>query len=230
MSSSTAEQYPQLISLAVHEFRTPASVVGGYLRMLQRDPAEPLSERQRKMIEEAEKSCARLVALIAELGEIGKLDAGLIGLNPARADLFALVEEVAGRVHEAQDRDVRLIAAGASTGAPVHADTVRLSTALDAVFRGILREKAGPATVVADRRRDTIDGRDVAVVVVADAERVQESYNRPRVPFDEKRGGLGLAVPLARRVIERHGGSLWAPGGDDPLSRGAAIIVLPVTE
>ena len=45
-------------------------VVGGYLRMLQRDTAMPLSERQRKMIDEAEKSCARLVALIAELSEI----------------------------------------------------------------------------------------------------------------------------------------------------------------
>ena len=31
------DSYPQLLSLAVHEFRTPASVVGGYLRMLQRD-------------------------------------------------------------------------------------------------------------------------------------------------------------------------------------------------
>jgi len=38
---------PQLVSLAVHEFRTPASVVGGYLRMLQRDADPQLSERQR---------------------------------------------------------------------------------------------------------------------------------------------------------------------------------------
>src|SRR5262245_20581185 len=60
MPSSTVNQYPQLISLAVHEFRTPASVVGGYLRMLQRDPENPLTDRQRKMVEEAEKSCTRL--------------------------------------------------------------------------------------------------------------------------------------------------------------------------
>ena len=36
VTSSTTD-YPRLMSLAVHEFRTPASVVGGYLRMLQRD-------------------------------------------------------------------------------------------------------------------------------------------------------------------------------------------------
>jgi signal transduction histidine kinase len=55
MTSSTTESYLQLLGLAVHEFRTPASVVGGYLRMLQRDAAGELNDRQRKMIDEAEK-------------------------------------------------------------------------------------------------------------------------------------------------------------------------------
>src|SRR2546426_7206730 len=65
MAISPNNAYPQLLSLAVHEFRTPASVVGGYLRMLQRDGETALTERQRKMVDEAEKSCGRLVALIA---------------------------------------------------------------------------------------------------------------------------------------------------------------------
>src|SRR3954470_6261837 len=72
---ASEESYPKLISLAVHELRSPASVVVGYLRMLQRDD-EPLSDRQRKMVDEAEKSCARLVALIAALSEVGKIDDG----------------------------------------------------------------------------------------------------------------------------------------------------------
>src|SRR5262249_54075067 len=52
MSTTTVESCPDLLSLAVHEFRTPASVIGGYLRMLQRD-VEPLTPRQRKMVDEA---------------------------------------------------------------------------------------------------------------------------------------------------------------------------------
>src|SRR5689334_9027221 len=85
---------PQLLSLAVHEFRTPASVVGGYLRMLQRDSDPPLSERQRRMVDEAEKSCARLVAIVAELSDIGKLDGGAMSLGRQPLDLFSLVGEV----------------------------------------------------------------------------------------------------------------------------------------
>src|SRR5438445_2360244 len=106
MPTSSTENYPQLLSLAVHEFRTPASVVGGYLRMLQRDTDAPFSERHRKMIDEAEKSCARLVALIAELSDVGKLDSGAIALARQPLDLFALVADVAEHVQEAKDREV----------------------------------------------------------------------------------------------------------------------------
>jgi signal transduction histidine kinase len=226
------EQYPPLLSLAVHELRTPASVVGGYLRMLQKDLGDPLSERQRKMIDEAEKSCARLVALIAELSDISKLDAGLTPLGKQPIDVFSLVAEVAGHVHEAKDRDVRLEVRGDGT-APAVGDAVRLRSAFDAIFRAILREKGGPCTVIADRRRITDGGRPAAVVVVAEDGDVQSAYDRAPGAFDEKRGGLGLALPLARRVIEGHGGRIWSPapnGDDDQMARGAAIVWLPVTE
>ena len=227
------EQYPQLLSLAVHEFRTPASVVGGYLRMLQRDVGDPLSERQRKMIDDAEKSCARLVALIAELSDISKLDAGLIALARQPLDVFALVGEAAEQVHEARDREVRLDVRGEAGAAPAQGDAVRLRSAFDAVFRAILREKGGPSTVIAERRLATVDGRTAAVIVIAEDGDEQTVYDSAPGVFDEKRGGLGLALPLARRVIEGHGGRIWSPaarGDDDQMARGSAVISLPVTE
>jgi two-component system phosphate regulon sensor histidine kinase PhoR len=237
--TSTENAYPQLLSLAVHEFRTPASVVGGYLRMLQRDGDSTLTERQRKMIDEAEKSCGRLVALIGELSDISKLDAGLISLSLQRLDLFTLIGEVAASVQEARDRDVHLEVRGDASGAAVNGDATRLRSAFDAIFRAILREKPGPTTVIAERRIEKREGGATAVVVVAEAASVQTAYERTPGPFDEKRGGLGLALPLARRVIEGHGGRIWSPasgdgtdGGetDSALTRGSAIISLPVTE
>lgn len=231
-TSAARESYPQLLSLAVHELRTPCSIVAGYLRLLMREGGDPLTDQQRKMITEAEKSCTRFIALIAELSEISKLDSGSITLAERPFDVFSLVREVAGLVHEAQDRDVRLVARGDETGAPATGDPDRLRPAFDAIFRAILREKASAVTVVAERRLATLDGRASAVVVVADEADVQMVYDSPQAAFDVKRGGLGLALPLARRVIERHGGQLWAPApraGEERAS-GSALIALPITE
>jgi signal transduction histidine kinase len=232
--------YPQLMSLAVHEFRTPLSVVGGYLRMLQGDTDTTLSERQRKMIDEAAKSCRRLVTFVAEMSDISKLDAGRIALSRQQLDLFTLVGEVAGGVEEARDRDVHLQVRGKASGAPLSGDNTRLRQAFDAIFRAILREKPGPSTVIAERRIDERDGRTMAIVVVAEDGSVQAAYERSPAPFNEERPGLGLALPLARRIIEGHGGRIWSPAqvgasstknaAGDALAFGSAIIALPVTE
>jgi signal transduction histidine kinase len=227
------ETYPPLLSLAVHEFRTPVSVVGGYLRMLQGDAGGPLTERQRHMIEEAEKSCKRLVGIIAELSDIGKLDDGQVSLARQPLDLFALVSEVAEHVQESRDRGVTLEVSGESE-APMTGDATRLKQAIDAVFRAILREKNGPCTVVAERRREMRGGTPCGVIVATEAEGVQAAYASTPGAFDEKRGGLGLALPLARRVIEGHGGRIWSPasrdGMSEALARGSVVISIPVTE
>ena len=233
MTSTDKPRYPELLSLAVHEFRTPASVVGGYLRMLQRD-SESFTDRQRKMIDEAEKSCGRIVALIAELSDVSKLDAGLLTLSRQPLDVFALIGEVAEHVQEGKDREVRLEVRGESEGATIAGDGSRLRTAFEAVLRAILREKAGPCVVAADRRLDAKGGETSAVIVIAEDQSVQAAYDSTPGAFDEKRGGLGLALPLARRVVEGLGGRIWSPakheGSDDALARAAILISFPVTE
>ena len=206
--SSLQAAYSRLLSLAVHEFRTPASVVGGYLRMLQRDAAGELNDRQRKMIDEAEKSCARLVGLIGELSEISKLDGGTAPFKDEPVDLFQLVGEVAKGVHEAGERDVQLAVRGETSGARLNADPMRIRAAFEAFFRAILREQPGQATVAADCRKADAGA---AVIVVARDTDVQRTYEASRAPFDEKRGGLGLVVPIACRIVSRYGGSVWSP-------------------
>ena len=67
---------------------------------------------------------------------------------------------------------------------------------------------------------------------------VQAAYDRDAGPFDEKRGGLGLALPLARRVIEGHGGRMQRPSPlehpsaaydpGDPLHEGRLSLLYPL--
>ena len=228
--TSLQESYSRLLSLAVHEFRTPASVVGGYLRMLQRDSDTPLSDRQRKMIDEAEKSCARLVGLIGELGEISKLDGGTAPFNDEPVDLFQLVREVAAGVHEAGERDVHLSVRGETSGARLNADPMRIRRAFEAFFQAILREQPGQAIVVADCRKAD---NGAAVIVVARDTDVQRTYEAPRAAFDEKRGGLGLVVPIACRIVARYGGRVSSPAAAGQseaglTGRSALIISFPL--
>src|SRR5918992_4554714 len=96
-------RWPKLLSLAVHEFRTPITVVAGYIRMLLKDRAGPLSDAQRRLLEEAEKSCGRLSALVAEMSDLANLEAGTAPLNRGDLDLQALLADTVAALAAAPD-------------------------------------------------------------------------------------------------------------------------------
>jgi two-component system, OmpR family, sensor kinase len=212
----TDNLFPRVMSLAVHELRTPVTVVSGYLRMLLREQAGPLTEKQKKMLEEAERSCARIGALVGEMSELGKLESGEAALGTQAIDLAALLEELATGMHEGDDRGVRVETRGTSQPVMVTGDRARLATALRALIHSAVRERGEPGVIVVECSvlSDTTPasalvtiGDDATARALVDAARVTPSFN-------EWRGGLGLALPIGRRVIERQGGVLWSAGGD----------------
>ena len=219
---------PQAMSLAVHELRTPVTVVAGYLRMLLREQAGPLTEKQKKMLEEADRSCGRLGSLVAEMSEFGKLEGGDVSFARQPFDLSGLVVELASGLHDAEDRGVQL-EARASTPVTVTGDRVRIAAAIKVLMQSALRERVEPGVVVA---RCTIGTGTPAWGVIAIGEEVAlDDLERGAVAtpsqFDEWRGGLGLALPVARRVIEAHGGALWS--GSGPHARATSALRLPLT-
>jgi signal transduction histidine kinase len=224
-TNSAAESYGRLLSLASHEFRTPASVVGGYLRMLLRDTESALSDRQKHMIEEAEKSCARMVALLAEMSDLGKLEAGTAPMSRAEFDVFSAIGELAPSVLESSDRGVKLDVRGAGSGARINGDAARIKDAFASLFRAVLREQPASCNVAVERR---LNGGTAAVAVANEAE-LDQIWAAPESPFNEHRGGLGLALPIARRVIEYHGGSIASvfvprPAGPSTTPAGAILV------
>jgi len=201
--SSADEIWPRLLSLAVHELRTPATVVAGYLRLVLKGRAGPVAEPQRQMLEEAEKSCARISALLAEMSDLAHLELGDAAVQNQRADLLAILREVVDEA--ATGTDVPAVKFDGD-GEPVmlEGDVARLKRALAAVLRAVQRELPLEASVVV--RQSSRPGSTVVTVSTPDTAAALASATDDR--FDELRGGMGLALPLARQVINRHGGRL----------------------
>ena len=221
--------FPRAMSLAVHELRTPVTVVSGYLRMLLREQGGPLTDKQRKMLEEAERSCARIGALVGEMSDLGKLEGRELALAQQPFDLAGLLAELASGMHEGEDRGVRLELRGADRPVTVTGDRTRLAAAIKALMHSVLRERGEPGVIVVDCSTTADTTPAWAVVAIAEESLIPllTAAARTAPPaFDEWRGGLGMALPVARRVVEAHGGQLWSADGTQ--SRAASALRIPI--
>jgi signal transduction histidine kinase len=215
-------RWPKILSLSVHEFRTPMTVVAGYIRMLLRDRAGPLSDPQRRLLEEAEKSCARLTALLTEVSDLSSLEGGTAPLNRQKTDLHKALRDAVDQLPPLPDREVPVDLRLDGDAATIEADPVRLTQAFSSVIKALRRELIGDAPLVVRQRR-TPPGHEIQIgdpdtIAALDAETPGQGEL-----FDEWRGGSGLVLPIARRIIEAHGGHLW--GAPDGRKTGARIVL-----
>ena len=223
------EHCAKLLSLAVHEFRSPVAVVSGYLRLLVKHFGDNLTEKQLHLLQESEKSCGTIARLLADLGELGQLESGRAAMRRERLPIFGLLQRVAPNVQEGRDRGVTLEVVAPDVEVFVEGDPARLSTAIESILHAVLRERPGDARVVACGMLHG-DGAPLVTIVVGDEE-VAASLPGDGAPatdgFDEYRGGLGFRLPMAARVVEAHGGRLHSPVTE----RGhlAIVLTLPLT-
>lgn len=221
-------KWPRLLSLSVHEFRTPITVVAGYIRMLLKDRAGALNEQQRRLLEEAEKSCGRLSSLVAEMSDLSSLEAGSGAFNRSSIDVSAVLKDAIAALPAVPDRDVSIELSSNGTKASINADAVRLKSAFMALVTALRRELVVSDKLFVRERTREHEGRPVSWIAFGDAdhiERLETAEPSSLEPFDEWRGGCGLSLAIARRVIGAHDGRVWSAPGSE--ARANAVVMLP---
>ena len=214
--------------LSVHEFRTPMTVVSGYIRMLLKDRAGAITDQQRRLLEEAEKSCGRLSALLAEMSDLSNLEADTAPLQRKPSTCTPLLADAIAALPQVTDREIAVELcrgrrrARARRRHPaedgVHVDPQRAAPRARHEHRA-----AGPG---ADWRVPEGGPRRGSQSRTRIGSRASAAAPEDSPTFDEWRGGCGLSLAVARRVIDAHGGALWSPS--DGTKAAAALVADPM--
>lgn len=204
-------RWPKVLSLSVHEFRTPITVVSGYIRMLLTGRAGQLTDKQRHMLQEAEKSCGRLSALVAETSELSTLEGGTAPFNMQDLDLTATLQQAIEQLPPLSDgRDVPVTPDLHTWPSRFEGDATRLAQAFTSVIAALRREVINDGPLIV-RGRPTAGGYELQIGDSDTLAALGTEQDGQRDIFDEWRGGVGLSLMIARRILHRHGGRLLAP-------------------
>lgn len=223
-------RWPKLLSLAVHELRTPITVVAGYLKMVLNARDSGLSDQQRRMLEEAAKSCARLSGIVSEMSDLSNLEAETAPFNRSSVDVRGILEAAAASLPPVPDREVAVTVATADAPSLLSGDPVRLKHALASILTAQRRELVTTSELLVRQDVRSYNGQPAAWIAVGDADHMAmlvAGEPGSLSTFDEWRGGSGLSLAVARRILNAHGGLIWSAG--DGSARACAAIMLPLT-
>jgi len=203
-----------------HEVRTPLNAIMGLTRLLQRTD---ISDQQKEYLDLMDGSATALLALLNDVLDLSKIEAGKLVFEQVRFDLLAWVEQAVSPF-EAQARDKGLeVAIDAGLGLPQYlvGDPGRLrqvvtnlmSNAVKFTQQGSIRVKVWrdpePEQVLAGQLRILFEVRDTGIGMSAEQQRgIFDAFTQADPSTTREYGGTGLGLTICWRLVEMMNGQI----------------------
>ena len=224
----------QFLAQLRQEFRNPLTSIGGFAELLQNGQGGDLSASGRNYVEAILSSVSRLSAQIEDVLDLSQSDSGMLPLAPEDIELLPFVTRVVEeREQRLNEGELTLDLRGNKGAGQINGDPMRLARALGHLLDNAIAATPPGGRILVELSRRRANGRNWARIVISDNGPGMDPTTLARafdgVRLSEKVNGTdqrhGLGLPLARQLIEAHGGSLELLS--EPGAGTVAIVELP---
>ncbi len=216
-----SEHKSQFLANMSHELRTPLNAILGYAELLVDGIYGALPEKAQGVLERVQNNGKHLLALINDVLDLAKIEAGQLTLTLEDYVLSDVVRSVVTATEPLAAAKGLKFAATVEDGVPrAYGDARRVSQVLlNLVGNAIKFTDAGEIEI----RAAAVDGQFVLTVrdtgpgiADADQERIFGEFQQIENTDTRKKGGTGLGLAISKRMVEMQGGMISVEFGARP--------------
>ena len=217
-----------------HELRTPLNSILGFSDVMLEELDGPLTENMANDLGLIQKNGRHLLHLINDVLDMAKIESGRMNLLPEKFRVHEIIEEVTSITSTlASEKNIALFIENESDQeVEITADRTRLRQVMINVVNNAIKftEKGKISIRVAPQDENIlITVRDTGIGIPVDKlEAVFQEFTQVDTSSTRKAGGTGLGLPISRRLVEMHGGRLWAESTGIDGEGTTFFVVLPV--
>ncbi len=200
-----------------HELRTPLNAIIGVTEMLQEDAREFKREDEIEPLDRVLKAARHLLALINDILDLSKIEAGRMELSYESFAVSPLIDETVATLETlAAKNGNRVVVDCKPDVGSIHADQMRLRQALLNLASNANKfTERGTVTVTAERTQE--NGHDWLMISVADTgigmgpeqiSKLFQEFSQADASTTRKYGGTGLGLAISRRFCQMMGGDI----------------------
>ncbi len=217
-----------------HELRTPLNSILGFADVIAEGLDGPLTEPMKTDLQLIQKNGQHLLHLINDVLDMAKIEAGKLNLQSERFRLHEVLDEVLSITSPlASEKALSLFIEDESDQeVEVFADRTRIrQVMLNLVNNALKFTEKGKISICATRQEERvlIRVRDTGVGIPPDKlEAIFEEFAQVDPSPTRKVGGTGLGLPISRRLVDMHGGRMWAESAGVPGEGSTFYVELPL--
>jgi signal transduction histidine kinase len=218
-----------------HELRTPLNSILGFADVIIEELDGPLTENMSNDLRLIQKNGQHLLHLINDVLDMAKIEAGRMNLNPERFRAFEVLEEVTSITSTlASEKNLALfIEPDSDQKVNIYADRTRLRQVMINLVNNAIKftenGKISLRIASLSGARVLISVKDTGIGIPPDKlEAVFQEFTQVDSSSTRKAGGTGLGLPISRRLVEMHGGRLWAESNGIAGEGSTFFVELPV--
>jgi signal transduction histidine kinase len=203
----------QTIAAISHDLRTPITSLRLLAEAIEDDIVD--QETVRRYAGSMRANVEVLGALIDDLFELARIEAGALTWSMEQIELGELAREVVGTLEpEASQRGIR-IQTHAAERCDVIGDPARLRRVLLNLLQNAVRHTPADGAVTVRIEPAAAGGWEIEVaddgdgIAAEDADHIFDPFYRGGSEAARTRPGTGLGLAIARAVVEAHGGQIW---------------------
>jgi len=215
-AESASQAKTDFLANMSHELRTPLTAILGFSESIKNQLFGPISpSKYGDYVEQIHASGGHLLAIVNDVLDMSRIAAGEVRLDETAVDLRPLADECLAMLQPRAEK--KRLQLGADLGAALpqlRADRRMVKQMLLNLLSNAVTytPDGGRVRVTAGLGHDraltiTVDDTGIGIAE-ADLERIMEPFQIVENPQSRSYQGIGLGLPLARSLVELHGGSL----------------------
>jgi len=224
----------EFLSHMTHELRSPMTAIHAGTQLLLEGIPGPISNEQRNTLDIMEQSSREVIRMISGLLDLAKFESGMMEYHFASVDPMRQVHAAVQKVQLFAAREhIQIMVNGPSEPVQVRADEMRIQQVLDNLLSNALKFSPEGALVCLKLEPDA--EKNTVRISVSDTGQGITPESLPHI-FDNfyggstsvrtKVSGSGIGLALAKKVVEGHGGRIWA---ESEVGKGTTMnVVLPL--
>ncbi len=211
----------EFLSIVSHELKTPITAITGFAELLCEELSGHLTTPQKGYVAQISAGADRLLALVNDLLDMGRIQAGRFAIYPAPMDLAGVVEDAIAHLAALSRQRHQKLTVMLADGLPeLTADAERVRQVMLNLLSNAIKftPERGRIEVHVRRERSAVrlEVRDTGPGIPKGLQpRIFERFTQIDTSATRLVGGTGLGLSISKAIVEGHGGAIGvesAPG------------------